>query len=353
METPTFLNPVGTNGFAFLEFAAPDPAELHHWFKALGFAHVGQHKTLHVEWWQQNDCHFLINAEPNSAAAEFAAKHGPSTCGMGFCVKDARQAFDHCCALEANPFAATANDWSHVEAVPAISGIGNSALYFVNNVACLNDVFARFPDADATMAQCQKGLHMLDHVTHNVQRGQMDVWADFYQRLFGFREIRYFDIEGQQTGLRSRAMTGACGKLRIPLNESSDDKSQIEEFLQQFNGEGIQHIALTTDNIYKTVQSLRDAGVPFLKTPATYYRGIDARLPDHGEPLEKMQDLNILVDGEGGINGKRLLQIFTETALGPVFFEIIERKGDEGFGEGNFKALFESIELDQMERGVL
>jgi 4-hydroxyphenylpyruvate dioxygenase len=199
----------------------------------------------------------------------------------------------------------------------------------------------------------QAGLLHIDHLTHNVMRGNMDKWAGFYEKLFNFREIRYFDIEGKKTGLLSRAMTSPCGKIRIPINESQDDKSQIEEYLREYRGEGIQHIALGTSDILRTVDVLREQGVQFQDTPDTYYEGVDKRVGRHGENIEELSKRRVLIDGNPEKGEGLLLQIFTQNVIGPIFFEIIQRKGNDGFGEGNFKALFESIELDQMRRGVL
>ncbi|MEO6247687.1 MAG: 4-hydroxyphenylpyruvate dioxygenase, partial [Sphingomicrobium sp.] len=197
------------------------------------------------------------------------------------------------------------------------------------------------------------GLHTLDHLTHNVNRGRMTHWAQFYERIFNFREIRYFDIEGQSTGLFSKAMTAPDDKIRIPLNESQDEHSQIEEFLRDYNGEGIQHLALTTDDIFASVDALRANGVRFQDSNDAYFDLIDQRLPGHGHDVEEMRKRRILIDGAPETGGGLLLQIFTENMVGPIFFEIIQRKGNDGFGEGNFKALFESLELDQMRRGVI
>jgi 4-hydroxyphenylpyruvate dioxygenase len=265
---------------------------------------------------------------------------------MGFRVKDAEKAYKAALAKGAKPFTGGDPDLKGIE------GIGGSALYFVDQYGPKGSIYPAYfnmtgkPEAGA-------GLTYLDHLTHNVNRGNMDKWAKFYSDLFNFREIRYFDIEGKLTGLKSRAMTSPCGKIRIPINESSDDKSQIEEFLKRYNGEGIQHIALGTDNIYNTVIALKKHGVDFQATPDTYYARVDQRVPGHGEDLKKMQDLNILVDGAPTKGQGLLLQIFTKDAIGPIFYEIIQRKGNEGFGEGNFQALFESLEEDQIRRGVL
>jgi 4-hydroxyphenylpyruvate dioxygenase len=342
-------NPAGTDGFEFLEFTTPNPDLLVQQFKTMGFTPVAKHKNANVTIYQQNDTRFIINLSENSLAKEFANQHGASVCAMGFRVKNAKAAYDYAISKGAKPYAP-----ANIYDIPAIYGVGGSLIYFVdhtNEVANYQHHFTPLPNTPATLNGA--GLTYLDHVTHNLHRGNMNTWAEFYENLFNFREIRYFDIEGKLTGLKSRAMTSPCGKIRIPLNESSDDKSQIEEFLKDFNGEGIQHIALGTNDIYETVETLRADGLEFMNTPDTYYELLGKRLPDHGEPTERLKKNRILVDGNVHVEKQLLLQIFTKTMLGPVFFEIIQRKGDEGFGEGNFRALFESIELDQIQRGVL
>lgn len=342
-------NPVGTDGFDFLEYTTNNPNKLISQFESMGFKPVSKHNTREVTIYQQGDIRFLINSVEESLANDFANKHGASVSAMGFKVKDANKAYDHAIKNGAKPYTPAADD--KIYNLPAIYGVGGSLIYFVdykNGQASYAHEFKKTGDAPVG-----HGLTYIDHVTHNLRRGNMDEWADFYIRLFNFRQVRYFDIEGKLTGLKSRAMTSPCGKIRIPLNESSDDKSQIEEFIKEFNGEGIQHIALGTDQIYESVTGLKKAGLEFLETPDTYYELIEKRLPNHGEPLEKLMALRILVDGNTKPERKILLQIFTQNMLGPVFFEVIQRKGDEGFGEGNFKALFESIELDQIRRGVL
>ena len=345
------VNPAGTDGFEFLEFTSPQPQALRDLFSNLGFVNVAKHKTKDVELWQQGITKFIVNAEPNSFSALFAKNHGPSVCGMAFRVNNAEAAYEHCLEQDAKAFATEENDWCPSD-VPVIFGIGDNMLYLVDN----DDFYTREFDFDAdALAQVENevGLTYLDHVTHNLFVGKMDQWAIFYGKLFNFTQIRYFDIQGEHTGLTSRALRSPCGKICIPLNEPKDEMSQIKEFTDEYKGEGIQHIALGTNDIYKTVETLLARGQGFLNTPNTYYRMIEDRLPGHNEDVERMQKNNVLVDGVGGENGKRLLQIFTETEIGPVFFEIIQRKGDEGFGEGNFQALFDSIELDQIERGYL
>jgi len=346
------FNPTGTDGFDFLEFTTTDFQKLDSQFKQMGFTPVAKHQSCDVILYQQNDIRFLVNTTQNSLASQFAGLHGASTSAMGFRVKNAKQAFEHALANGAKAYQPSTE--KGIYNIPAIYGVGNSLIYFVeyqNDKANYAHHFTPLPNQVTN--EKNANLTYLDHVTHNLHRGNMDQWADFYERIFNFREIRYFDIEGKLTGLKSRAMTSPCGKIRIPLNESSDDKSQIEEFLKDFNGEGIQHIALGTNNIYSTVEQLRDNGLVFLDTPDTYYDLIEKRLPDHGEPIDILKQNRILIDGNTHAEKELLLQIFTKNMLGPVFFEIIQRKGDEGFGEGNFKALFESIELDQIQRGVL
>ncbi|ADN76779.1 4-hydroxyphenylpyruvate dioxygenase [Ferrimonas balearica DSM 9799] len=349
-------NPLGTDGFEFVEYTAPDEAgiaALKQLFSLLGFAEIAKHRSKEAWLFRQGDINFIINAQPHSQAAEFARLHGPSVCGMAWRVKDAAAALKN--ALENGATEFEGNIGPMELYIPAVHGIGDSTLYFVDRYGdrSIYDVdFNFYDDADARLKAADKGLYEIDHLTHNVFQGNMDKWAGFYERIGNFREIRYFDIEGKLTGLVSRAMTGPCGKIRIPINESSDDKSQIEEYLREYNGEGIQHIALTTDDIYGSVRALREGGMDFMPTPGTYYDKVDSRVPGHGEDLAAMRELEILVDGAPMKDGI-LLQIFTQTVIGPVFFEIIQRKGNEGFGEGNFKALFESIEEDQIRRGVI
>lgn len=349
-----FENPMGTDGFEFVEYAAPDPESLRNLFENMGFPAVARHRSKNVTLHKQGDIHFIINAEPDSFAQSFAREHGPCACAMAFRVKDASFAYERALSLGAKP---CKTDVRPMELnIPAIEGIGGSRIYLVdrygdNSIYDVDFIFE--PNWQEKMKAFDSGLTYIDHLTHNVMRGEMDTWAGFYERLFNFREIRYFDIEGKLTGLVSRAMTSPCGKIRIPINESQDDKSQIEEYLREYKGEGIQHIALGSDNIYATVDTLRGRSIPFQDTPDTYYDGIDARVAGHAEPLEELRKRRILIDGAPTQGQGLLLQIFTQTVIGPIFFEIIQRKGNEGFGEGNFKALFESIELDQIRRGVL
>jgi 4-hydroxyphenylpyruvate dioxygenase len=306
-----------------------------------------------VTLFRQGQVNFIVNAEPDSHGSRFAKAHGPSACAMAFRVKDAARAYEKLIALGAKPFHNTVGPMELN--IPAIEGIGGSVIYLVDRYGDRTIYDVDFVPTDKALGweHAGAGLSEIDHVTHNVFRGNMDKWAGFYEKLFNFREVRYFDIEGKLTGLKSRAMTSPCGKIRIPINESADDKSQIEEYLKAYRGEGIQHIALGTEDIFATVAALRARGVPFQTVPDTYYETVDTRLPGHGEDVARLARERILIDGAPTEGGGLLLQIFTQTVIGPIFFEIIQRKGNEGFGEGNFQALFESIELDQIRRGVL
>ena len=355
--TDSNINPLGTDGFEFVEYTAADPkgiSDLKELFTLFGFTEVAKHRRKEVWLYKQNDVNFIVNAQPSSQAEEFSRAHGPSVCGMAFRVKDANVAMQHALNNGAKEFRP---DVGAMELnIPAVYGIGESALYFVDRYEdgkSIYDVdFLFYDNWEAEMKKNGAGMDYVDHLTHNVFRGNMDLWAGFYERIGNFREVRYFDIEGKLTGLLSRAMTSPCGKIRIPINESHDDKSQIEEYLREYKGEGIQHIALSTEDIYHTVRTLREKGMEFMPTPDTYYDKIDERVEGHSESVDELRDLRILIDGAPMKDGI-LLQIFTKTVIGPVFFEIIQRKGNEGFGEGNFKALFESIEEDQIRRGVL
>jgi 4-hydroxyphenylpyruvate dioxygenase len=346
-------NPMGTDGFEFVEYAAPDPAALAALFATMGFSAVARHRSKNVTLYRQGGVNFVLNAEPESFAQAFARIHGPSVCAMAFRVRDAASAYRRAVALGAKPVEARLGPMELN--IPAIEGIGGSLIYLVDRYGDDRSIYDVdfLPIAGAEPDPAGAGLTGIDHLTHNVHRGRMAEWSKFYERLFNFRELRYFDIEGKLTGLRSQAMTSPCGKIRIPINESADDQSQIAEYLAAYHGEGIQHIALATSDIFRTVETLRGNGVPFQGVPDTYYEAVDARLPGHGEDLARLAANRILIDGAPTEGGGLLLQIFTQTVIGPIFFEIIQRKGNEGFGEGNFRALFESIELDQIRRGVL
>ncbi|CEG58211.1 4-hydroxyphenylpyruvate dioxygenase [Legionella fallonii] len=340
-------NPCGLDGFAFLEFSGPDKKHLDKQFIEMGFQAVATHQDQDITLYQQGEIQFIVNAVQNCQASEHSRVHGAGACAMGFRVKDANAAFQYAIKHGATAF----EDCSHAHhGLPAIQAIGGSVIYFVDGT---HKPFNQQWKINTTAAVKGNGLIAIDHLTHNVYRGNMDKWAKFYESIFNFQEIRYFNIVGKMTGLISRALASPCGKIKIPLNESKDDLSQIEEFLHEYHGEGIQHIALTTQDIYNTVHTLRKQGVKFLDVPDTYYEMLDSRLPWHHEPVAQLNDEKILMDGEKDPKHGLLLQIFTENIFGPVFFEIIQRKGNEGFGEGNFQALFEAIERDQVKRGTL
>ena len=355
-------NPMGTDGMDFVEYAHPEPAKLKSLFETMGFTAVARHRSKNVTLYRQGDVNFVVNAEPDSFAQAFAREHGPCACAMAFRVVDAKLAHERALSLGAEPFHGKVGPMELN--IPAIIGIGGSLIYFVDRYGAKNTIwdvdFTWTGEANAKPEPA--GLFYLDHLTHNVHRGRMDHWAGWYRKLFNFRDIRFFNIEGKLTGLISRAMTSPCGKIRIPINESLDDKSQIEEYLKLYKGEGIQHVAMGSRDIHASVARLRANGLPFMpRPPDTYYGNIDKRLPGHGESIEALKANGVLIDGEGAVQiggtegtmTKVLLQIFSGTVLGPIFFEFIQRKGDEGFGEGNFRALFESIEEDQIRRGVL
>ena len=343
-------NPMGTDGFEFVEYTAPNPQLLRTLFERMGFPVKARHRSKNVTLHGQGSINFIINAEAESFAQRFARQHGPSACAMAFRVRDAAYAYRRALELGARPGPQSAGPMELN--IPCIEGIGGSLIYLVDRYGDRSIYDVDFRAVSQPAAQ-DAGLTCIDHLTHNVQRGHMDVWTGFYEKLFNFREIRYFDIEGKHTGLFSKAMTSPCGHIRIPLNESQDDKSQIEEYLREYKGEGIQHIALGTDDIYRTVDRLRANGIELQDTNETYYELVDERVPGHGEPLDELKKRRILIDGAPEQGQGLLLQIFTKNVIGPIFFEIIQRKGNEGFGEGNFKALFEAIELDQIRRGVL
>ena len=352
-----FDNPMGLMGFEFVEFASPAPGVLEPLFEQLGFTLVARHRSKDVLLYRQGGINFIVNREPRSQAAYFAAEHGPSACGLAFRVKDAHKAYARALELGAQPIEIPTGPMEL--RLPAIKGIGGAPLYLIDRFEdgkSIYDIDFEFvPGVDRRPAG--HGLKLVDHLTHNVYRGRMAFWAGFYEKLFNFREIRYFDIQGEYTGLTSKALTAPDGQIRIPLNEEAGKggTGQIEEFLMQFNGEGIQHIALLTDDILGTIDSLSMAGVPLMTAPNdVYYQMLEERLPGHGQPVAELQTRGILLDGSTKDGKPRLLlQIFSQTLLGPVFFEFIQRKGDDGFGEGNFKALFQSIERDQIKRGVL
>ncbi|HZX71451.1 MAG TPA: 4-hydroxyphenylpyruvate dioxygenase [Rhodanobacter sp.] len=356
MQVTTFDNPMGIDGFEFVEFAAPTGRadELHDLFKRMGFSAVLKHKTRRITVYRQNGVNFLLNEEPASFAADFAEKHGPSACG--FAIRFKKSAAEVLATVLGNGGEAM-TDKAASKAVDAsvVKGIGDCMLYLVDRYGGAGSIYDAdyVPIEGAGQNPAGFGLTFIDHLTHNLYFGNMQKWSDYYEKLFNFREIRYFDIKGAKTGLVSKAMTAPDGIVRIPLNESNDPKSQINEYLDAYKGEGIQHIACFTDDIYATVEKMREAGVEFLDTPDSYFEVIDERIPNHGEDVPRLAKNKILIDADKETKKRLLLQIFTQNNIGPIFFEIIQRKGNEGFGEGNFQALFESIERDQMKRGFL
>ncbi|MGD1883464.1 MAG: 4-hydroxyphenylpyruvate dioxygenase [Paracoccaceae bacterium] len=345
-------NPAGTDGFEFVEFAHPDPEELRILFTKMGYEKVARHKSKEVELWQQGDITYVLNADPDSFAAKFVEEHGPCAPSMAWRVVDAKQAFERAVSLGAKPYDGPGT----VLDVPAIYGIGGSLLYFVDQYYDTSPYNAEYE----WIAQSKPkgvGFYYLDHLTHNVFKGNMDTWFRFYGDLFNFKEVRFFDIEGKFTGLFSRALTSPCGRIRIPINEDRGETGQIVSYLNKYKGEGIQHIAVGARDIYDATDEIADRGLKFMPgPPATYYDLSFDRVTGHDEPVDRMKKYGILIDGEGVIDGgetKILLQIFSKTVIGPIFFEFIQRKGDDGFGEGNFKALFESIEQEQIDNGEI
>jgi 4-hydroxyphenylpyruvate dioxygenase len=348
-------NPAGTDGMEFVEFAHPNPDELRQLFTRMGFEKTATHREKAIELWQQGDVTYVLNAEPTSMGMRFAADHGPCAPSMAWRVIDADHAYRRAVEMGAEPY--DAND--KVLDVPAIRGIGGSLIYFVDTYGAKGSAYAseyQFSYTGKTKP-AGVGFYYLDHLTNNVKRGNMETWFRFYAEIFNFREIRFFDIKGKATGLFSRALTSACGRIRIPINESADENSQIEEYLRDYKGEGIQHIACGTEDIYTSTDLMAARGLEYMPAPPeTYYKMSKDRVKGHEEPLDMLMKNGILIDGEGVLGGgetRILLQIFSKTVIGPIFFEFIQRKGDDGFGEGNFKALFESIERDQIERGVI
>lgn len=348
------LNPAGTDGFEFVEFAHPEPEKLRELFARMGYALTARHKTKAIELWQQGDITYVLNDEPGSHARTFVEEHGPCAPSMGWRVVEAKHAHAHAVANGAESYDGPGKALD----LPAIRGIGGSLIYFTDAYGGdPKGPYAAEFDFVAEPKPAGVGFYYLDHLTHNVHKGNMDTWFRFYGNIFNFKEIRFFDIEGKFSGLLSRALTSPCGRIRIPINEDRGETGQIVEYLKRYKGEGIQHIAVGTETIYDSVDAIAERGLKFMPAPPkAYYDLSHERVQGHDEPLDRMMKHGILIDGEGVVDGgetKILLQIFSKTVIGPIFFEFIQRKGDDGFGEGNFKALFESIERDQIERGVL
>lgn len=341
-------NPVGLDGMEFIEYTGPDASLFLKLFSDLGMVKVATHKTKKITLYRQNDINFLLNEEPESFAESFYKSHGPSVCSTGFRVLDAQKAFTTAVDRGARPYK---EEGLKSFSLPAIYGIGDSLVYFVDQYGDKGSIY----DADFDFVVEDRhpkghGFLLIDHMTNNVPKGELDLWAKFYEDIFNFREIRFFDIKGSATGLLSRAMRSPCEKITIPINEPTDDKSQIQEYINEYKGSGIQHIALLTEDICDSVKKVKDNGVPTLDVPETYYELLQDRLPTITEDMTTLKNLRLLADGD---DEGYLLQIFTQNAIGPIFYEFIQRKNHGGFGEGNFQALFEAIEMDQRRRGVL
>ena len=338
-------NPLGLKGIAFVEYASPDPQNLNELFKALGCSKTRQHTDKPIDLYTQNDIRFVVNRDDDGFAASFRDAHGPSIPSMGFWVDDADQAFSNAVERGARPV-----DHGEVNAdfgFPAIFGIGDSLVYFIDDPQELAKLFV---DHESPEVVESKGFHRIDHLTNNVFNGNRDKWSDFYKDVFGFAEIRYFDIKGKKTGLTSYALKSPCGTFSLPINESTDDKSQISEYLEQYNGEGIQHIALLSEDLLGSLDAMEGGPIDTLDIMPEYYESVFDRVPNVTEDHSEIERHNVLVDGD---EEGYLLQIFTKNAIGPIFFELIQRKDHHSFGEGNFQALFESIERDQERRGVI
>ncbi len=342
-------NPIGLDGFEFIEFCGPKPALFVDLFTRFGFSQVAKHNERKLSLFRQNDVNFLLNEEPGTFSEEFYKAHGPCISATGFRVKDAKHAFAETVKRGAKPYTSSARSKVFGD-FPAIYGIGDSLIYFIDKYGSRGNIYDS--EFKFTGEKTPKGFNFLivDHLTNNVPRGEMQKWCDFYTNVFNFSERRYFDIKGAATGLISKVMRSPDGKICIPINEPTDDKSQIQEYLDEYKGSGIQHLALLTPDILPTMHELKAQKIQFLDTPDYYYKYIHERLPQVSESVKALHDLRILVDGD---DKGYLLQIFTKNIIGPIFFEVIQRKGHDGFGEGNFQALFDAIERDQRERGFL
>lgn len=350
IEKNTDKNPVGILGFEFIEFSSPNSDALHKLFQQLGFSRTKSHSGKARDYYNQGDIHFIVTKEPGSFAESFVKLHGPSACATGWRVEDALRAFEVAVARGAKP-APHADFERNGQKIPAILGVGNSIIYFIDdhkNPKRYEQMgFSALAKPDTVPS---RGFALMDHLTNNVYQGELKPLSEFYKNVFGFEEIRYFDIRGQKTGLLSFALRSPCGSFCIPINEGTEHKSQINEYLREYKGPGIQHIALLTSNIVKTMESLEGADFETLDIDDDYYDEVFQRVPGVVEDHKKIQDYKLLVDGD---ESGYLLQIFSQNVIGPIFFEFIQRRGHLGFGEGNFGALFRAIERDQERRGVL
>ena len=356
-------NPVGLDGMEFIEYTGPSATLFENLFEKLGMKAIAKHKTKDITLYRQNQINFLLNQEPGSFAENFQKLHGPSVCSTGFRVFDSKKAFETAVKRGARPFGSPKAEKESFEdkpfgekalkslACPAVYGVGDSLIYFVDRYGNEGNIYdGDFHYTTENKNPEGKGFLLIDHLTNNVPKGEMDFWAGFYEKIFNFREFRYFDIKGANTGLLSRAMRSPCGKITIPINEPTEEKSQIQEYIEEYKGSGVQHIALLTKDICSSVRKIRETGIKTLEVPDTYYEVLKDRVPHITESMEELKGLKILADGDPK---GYLLQIFTQNVIGPIFYEFIQRKNHSGFGEGNFQALFEAIERDQKRRGVL
>lgn len=344
-------NPCGLNGVDFIEYSGPGAQYFENLFTKMGFAEVAQVLGKKIKLFRQGDINFILNTEPDTFAAQFEKMHGPSVSATGFRVGNAEKAFEVAVSRGARPY--DGNETSRgASPFLAVYGIGDSLIYFIdekNHKRMYENIFGLKNNDD--LRPVGLGLKIVDHFTNNVPVGEMQKWCDFYEKVFNFREARYFDIKGKSTGLISKVMRSPCSLFSVPINEPSDPKSQIQEYLDEYKGSGIQHLALVTDDIVPTLEDLKKNQMQFLNPPPkTYYAQLKDRLPQVTEDLNRLEKNAILVDGD---HDGYLLQIFTKNVIGPVFYEVIQRKGHQGFGEGNFQALFDAIEADQKARGYL
>lgn len=346
----TAQNPIGLDGVDFIEYSGPVAAYFETLFQKWGFTEVAANPAQTIKLFRQNDINFILNTEPGTFATQFAKLHGPCISSTGFRVFDADQAFKAAVERGAKPYHGTDGE-KGATPFPAVYGIGDSLIYFMDkkNMKKLYTEIFKIPAGKENPKGV--GFTVVDHFTNNVPRGEMQKWCDFYTKIFNFREARYFDIRGEKTGLISKVMRSPCSKFAVPINEPSDGKSQIQEYLDEYHGSGIQHLAMLTDDITATLESLKSSDLQFLTPPPhTYYSMLKDRLPMVSEDLNRLEKNAILVDGD---HDGYLLQIFSKNIIGPIFFEVIQRKGHDGFGNGNFQALFDAIERDQKERGYL
>lgn len=342
-------NPVGIDGVDFIEYASADIKFFEELFKKFGFEEAASAHGKNIKLYRQGQINFILNSDPQSFASEFARLHGPAICSTGFRVFDANKAFEIAVSRGARPYDG-GEQKKGVTPFPAVYGIGDSLIYFVDEKNHQQLYKENLP-VKQQEPFTGFGFSAIDHFTNNVPQGEMQKWCDFYIQIFNFREARFFDIRGQKTGLISKVMRSPCGKFSVPINEPTEAKSQIQEYLDEYKGSGIQHLAMLTDDINSTVERLKNKEIQFLSPPPhVYYEMLHERVPNIRENMEQIEKNAILIDGnaEG-----YLLQIFTKNIIGPIFFEVIQRKGHDGFGDGNFQALFDAIERDQRERGYL